>query len=99
MEVLADLAKGQRPYATIVGCSDSRVPPEIVFDQGLGDLFVVRTAGNIVDDVVMGVVSPIGEQGSVIAKVAALKASIANGTYQGDNDAVAARLLRTGTFE
>ena len=50
----AELAKGQAPFAVIVSCSDSRVPPEIVFDQGLGDLFVVRTAGNIVDDVVMG---------------------------------------------
>ena len=45
---------GQHPYALIVGCSDSRVPPEIIFDCGLGDLFVVRTAGNIVDDICMG---------------------------------------------
>jgi carbonic anhydrase len=44
------LAAGQRPFAVIVGCSDSRVPPELVFDQGLGDLFVVRIAGNVVDD-------------------------------------------------
>jgi carbonic anhydrase len=46
----AELAKSQHPFATIVSCSDSRVPPEIVFDQGLGDLFVVRVAGNVVDD-------------------------------------------------
>jgi carbonic anhydrase len=46
-EVLADLAQGQQPYATILGCSDSRVPPEIVFGAGLGELFVVRVAGNI----------------------------------------------------
>src|SRR6187401_2243572 len=46
-EVLADLAKAQRPYATILGCSDSRVPPELVFDTGLGELFVVRVAGNV----------------------------------------------------
>lgn len=45
---------GQHPFAVILCCSDSRVPPEIIFDQGLGDLFVVRTAGNIVDDVVLG---------------------------------------------
>ena len=45
---------GQHPYALIVGCSDSRVPPEIIFDCGLGDLFVVRTAGNVVDDICMG---------------------------------------------
>ncbi len=44
----AELAKEQHPFAVILGCSDSRVPPEIVFDQGLGDLFVVRVAGNIV---------------------------------------------------
>ena len=47
-ERLLDLAAGQHPFATVLGCSDSRVPPEIVFDQGLGDLFVVRVAGNAV---------------------------------------------------
>jgi len=46
----ADVAKGQRPFAIIVSCSDSRVPPEIVFDQGLGDLFVLRVAGNVIND-------------------------------------------------
>jgi len=44
----ADLLSGQQPFAVILGCSDSRVPVEIVFDQGVGDLFVVRVAGNIV---------------------------------------------------
>ena len=44
----AELANGQQPFAIILGCSDSRVPAEIVFDQGLGDLFVIRVAGNIV---------------------------------------------------
>ena len=48
------LAKGQSPYAIILCCSDSRVPPEIVFDQGLGEIFVVRVAGNIADPVVLG---------------------------------------------
>src|SRR5689334_16412470 len=43
-----ELASGQEPFAAILGCSDSRVPAEIVFDQGLGDLFVIRVAGNIV---------------------------------------------------
>jgi carbonic anhydrase len=43
-----ELATGQQPFAIILGCSDSRVPAEIVFDQGLGDLFVIRVAGNIV---------------------------------------------------
>lgn len=50
----AELAEGQRPFAVIVGCSDSRVPPEIVFDQGLGDLFVVRSAGNVMDTILTG---------------------------------------------
>ena len=43
-----ELTAGQRPFAIILGCSDSRVPAELVFDQGLGDLFVIRVAGNIV---------------------------------------------------
>ncbi len=49
-----ELAKTQHPFATIVSCSDSRVPPEIVFDQGLGDLFVVRVAGNVINDEGLG---------------------------------------------
>jgi len=48
------LASGQHPFAIILSCSDSRVPPEIVFDQGLGDLFVVREAGNTVNNTVLG---------------------------------------------
>jgi len=50
----AELAKTQHPFAGIVCCSDSRVPPEIVFDQGLGDLFVVRVAGNVINDEGLG---------------------------------------------
>jgi len=50
MERRAELTKDQHPFAVILSCSDSRVPPEIVFDQGLGDLFVVRVAGNVIDD-------------------------------------------------
>jgi carbonic anhydrase len=45
---------GQHPYAIILGCADSRVPPELIFDEGLGDLFVIRDAGNVVDDEVLG---------------------------------------------
>lgn len=48
------LSAGQKPFAVVLGCSDSRVPPEMVFDQGLGDIFVVRVAGNVVDPVVLG---------------------------------------------
>jgi len=44
----AELVSGQQPFAVVLGCSDSRVPAELVFDQGLGDLFVIRVAGNIV---------------------------------------------------
>jgi len=48
------LSIGQHPFAIILGCADSRVPPEIIFDQGLGDLFVIRVAGNILDDAILG---------------------------------------------
>ena len=53
-EILADLAKGQHPYATILSCSDSRVPPELIFDAGFGELFIVRVAGNVVSPEVAG---------------------------------------------
>jgi carbonic anhydrase len=46
--------QGQHPFATVVCCADSRVPPELVFDRGLGDLFVVRTAGHVLDDAALG---------------------------------------------
>lgn len=50
----AVLASGQKPYAVVLCCSDSRVPPEIFFDQKIGDIFVIRNAGNVVDPVVLG---------------------------------------------
>jgi len=50
----SEVAKGQHPFAAIVSCADSRVPPEILFDQGLGDLFVIRLAGNILNDAALG---------------------------------------------
>jgi carbonic anhydrase len=53
-EILADLVKGQHPYATILSCSDSRVPPELIFDAGFGELFIVRVAGNVVSPEVAG---------------------------------------------
>jgi carbonic anhydrase len=49
-----ELEATQHPFAVILGCADSRVPPELLFDQGLGDLFVIRVAGNIVDDAILG---------------------------------------------
>jgi len=59
-EVLAELAKGQNPFATILGCSDSRVPPELVFDAGFGDLFVVRVAGNVLGPSILGTLQYAG---------------------------------------
>jgi len=59
-EILADLAKGQQPYATILGCSDSRVPPELVFDAGFGELFILRVAGNVVSPEIMGTLQYAG---------------------------------------
>jgi len=53
-DILAHLAKGQEPFATILGCSDSRVPPELIFDAGFGALFVVRVAGNVISPEVGG---------------------------------------------
>lgn len=49
-----ELLKGQSPFAIVVTCSDSRLSPEIIFDQGLGDIFVIRTAGNLLDPIVLG---------------------------------------------
>ena len=54
LDRLRELAGGQHPHAEILSCSDSRVPPEIVFDQGLGDLFIVRVAGNVATDTEIG---------------------------------------------
>jgi carbonic anhydrase len=59
-EILADLAKGQHPYATILGCSDSRVPPELVFDAGFGELFIIRVAGNVVSAEILGTLQYAG---------------------------------------
>jgi carbonic anhydrase len=53
-ETLADLARAQHPYCTILGCSDSRVPPELIFDANFGELFIVRVAGNVISPEVMG---------------------------------------------
>ena len=48
-----EITEGQKPFAIILSCSDSRVPPEIIFDQGLGDIFVIRVAGNVLDKTVL----------------------------------------------
>src|SRR6185369_3708537 len=59
-ETRIDLAKAQRPYATVLGCSDSRVPPEWVFDTGLGELFVIRVAGNVLSPEIAGTLQYAG---------------------------------------
>jgi carbonic anhydrase len=51
---MRNLKKGQEPFVVLVSCSDSRVPPELIFDQGLGDIFSVRTAGNVIGDYELG---------------------------------------------
>lgn len=56
----AELAAEQNPFAVILSCADSRVPPEIIFDQGLGDLFVIRVAGNVITPAVLGSVEFAG---------------------------------------
>lgn len=58
--VLKQLARGQEPYATILCCSDSRVPPELVFDAGFGELFVVRVAGNVLGRAILGTLQYAG---------------------------------------
>ena len=59
------VAAGQQPYAIILSCSDSRVPPEIIFDKGLGEIFVVRVAGNIPDPVILGSIEYAAEHFAV----------------------------------
>jgi carbonic anhydrase len=60
LETITELAKAQSPYATVLGCSDSRVPPEWIFDTGLGELFVVRVAGNILSPEISGTLQYAG---------------------------------------
>lgn len=86
---------GQHPYAVILGCSDSRVPPELVFDEGLGDLFVIRDAGNVVDDEVLGsieyAVEHLGVRLVVVLgheKCGAVSAAVAGGDAPGHIKAV-----------
>ncbi len=85
-----ELAAGQKPFAIVLTCSDSRVAPEILFDQGLGDIFVVRTAGNIADDVALGSIEYAAEHlGSRLIvvlghqKCGAVTAAVQGGDAQG----------------
>ena len=54
LDRIRELKKGQNPFVVIVSCSDSRLPPELIFDQGLGDVFSIRTAGNVIGDYELG---------------------------------------------
>jgi len=90
-----EVAKAQKPFAIIVCCSDSRVGPEIVFDQGLGDIFVLRTAGNVIDDVGQGTieyaVEHFGTQLIVVlghSQCGAVSAAVSGGEIHGHVRAV-----------
>jgi carbonic anhydrase len=65
----AELAKGQKPWALVWGCIDSRVPPELVFDCGLGDLFVIRTAGQVMDSAALASLELAVEEGIKLVMV------------------------------
>lgn len=54
LQRIRELKKGQHPFVAVVSCSDSRIPPELIFDQGLGDMFTIRTAGNVIGDYELG---------------------------------------------
>lgn len=84
------LASGQKPFAIVLTCADSRVAPEIFFDQGLGDIFVLRNAGNVVDDHVLGsmeyAVEHLGTSLVVVvghSKCGAVAAAVAGGEAPG----------------
>jgi carbonic anhydrase len=86
----AATAQGQHPFAIVVGCADSRTSPEIIFDQNLGDLFVIRTAGNLVDDYALGsieyAVEHLGARLIVVLgheRCGAVKAAVASGSAPG----------------
>jgi carbonic anhydrase len=86
----AETAQDQHPFAIIVGCADSRTAPEIIFDQSIGDLFVIRTAGNLVDDHALGsieyAVDHLGTRLIVVlghARCGAVTAALAGGSAPG----------------
>jgi carbonic anhydrase len=94
-----ELRAGQHPFAVILGCADSRVSPELLFDQGLGDLFVIRVAGNIVDDAVLGsieyAVEHLGVKLVMVLgheKCGAVSAAVEGGTAAGHINALVAAI-------
>jgi len=96
-----ELAKGQKPFATVLTCSDSRVPPELLFDQGLGDIFVVRVAGNVVDPIALGSIEYAAEHlGSPLvlilghSKCGAVKATLeSKGKPEGNIGAIVKKII------
>ena len=96
-----ELAKGQKPFATVLTCSDSRVPPELLFDQGLGDIFVVRVAGNVVDPIALGSIEYAAEHlGSPLvlilghSKCGAVKATLeSKGKPEGNIGAIVKKIM------
>jgi carbonic anhydrase len=98
VEYRASLAEGQRPTVALFGCGDSRVAAEIIFDQGLGDMFVVRTAGHVIDSAVLGsiefavsvlnvpLIAVLGHDscGAVKATLSALEEGVVPGGYVRD---------------
>ena len=95
-----ELGNGQHPFAVILGCADSRVAPELLFDQGLGDLFVIRVAGNIVDDEILGsieyAVEHLGTKLIMVLgheKCGAVSAAVEGGIAPGHIQAVVAAIL------
>ena len=87
-----NLASGQKPYAIILTCSDSRVPPELLFDTGIGELFVIRVAGNVTDPIILGSIEYAAEHlGTPLIMIlghercGAVKATVAaNGKAEGN---------------
>jgi carbonic anhydrase len=92
IEAVKKLAGGQNPYAIILTCSDSRVPPELLFDTGLGELFVIRVAGNVTDPIILGSIEYAAEHlGTSLIMIlghercGAVKATVAaNGKAEGN---------------
>jgi carbonic anhydrase len=93
----AELATHQHPFAVVLGCSDSRTPPEVIFDQGLGDLFVVRVAGNVVNDETLGSIEYAVEH--LGAKLIVVLGHKRCGAVKAAREAVAARAPAPGHLQ
>lgn len=94
-----ELTQGQKPFATILSCSDSRVPPEHIFNQGLGDIFIIRVAGNVVDPIELGSVEYGAEHLNVPLVMVlghrgcgAVKATLAGGEPEGNIGAIVKKI-------